>query len=251
MGKVSFIPAGRLGNYFFTCAAAWAYAKRHGMEFSAPTRTSNEFWSPIYMPHLQDLNYDNSIPTITVREKHFHYAPIDFQEEWRNNNITLSGYFQSEKYWKEYKEEMLDAFKLDWHLNKDICSLHGRFGDYLTIGGKHILLTKEFILDAIEIIKEKTGITRFKVFSDDLNYFRNQFGNLYPFEYSTNETIWEDFIEMSCCHSHINSSSTFSWWSAYVNRNPDKVIVTSRNWFQPNWDNADTSDIVPSDWIKI
>lgn len=251
MGTVSFIAAGRLGNFMFECSAAWALAKRSGMDFTVPLRSSHDFWSPLYLHHLQNINYDNGLPAMVINEKHFHYAPIEIEDEWKHGNINLSGYFQSEKYFKEYKEEMLDAFKLDWYHKPDVCSLHGRFGDFLTIEGKHILLDKKYILEAIKTITDKTGITRFKVFSDDINYFRNQFGNLYNFEYSTNDNIWDDFIEISSCHSHINSSSTFAWWSSYVNRNPNKVIVTQNLWFNNFWDGADTSDVVPPEWIKI
>ena len=66
---------------------------------------------------------------------------------------------------------------------------------------------------------------------------------------STNEV--DDLVEMSCCHSNINSSSTFSWWSAWLNRNPDKVIITQEKWFQDGWMNMNTEDIIPSNWHKL
>ncbi|HQV54293.1 MAG TPA: alpha-1,2-fucosyltransferase [Chitinophagaceae bacterium] len=251
MSHVSFIPAGRAGNFFFTCAAAFAYAKKHGLKFSVPTRTSNEFWSPIYLKHLQDPTYNAGIPAIVVKEKNFHYDEIPFDESWRNNNITLQGYFQSELYFKDYKDEMIESFNLRWELIPDVCSIQARFGDYLTIAGKHILVDEPYLTKAMALITEKTGITRFKVFSDDLNYFQNKFGHLYNFEYSTNSDIMQDFIEISCCHSNINSSSTFSWWSSYINRNHDKVIITQELWFQAGWGGADTKDIIPDTWIKL
>jgi hypothetical protein len=251
---VTFIPAGRLGNYFFTCAAVLSYSIEHGLEFSAPNKTSSDFWSPLYMPHLQG-SYNPDKPSIKIRERQFHYMPIPFSEEWREKNIILSGYFQSEKYFLSHKEEVLSAFNLDWHLVPDVCSIQARFSDYLTIPGKHIVMDEPYLRQAMSIITDKTGITKFKVFSDDIPHFKRNLGHIYNFEYSENADIWSDFIDISCCHSHINSSSTFSWWSAYVNKNPEKVIITNSKWFQDGWRDehgvVDTKDILPESWIKI
>lgn len=247
---VSFIAAGRAGNFFFTCAAAWAYAKRHGLEFSVPTQTSSEYWSPIYLKHLINPNYNPSLPQTIIREPFFHYNPLQFSESWRNTNIILSGYFQSPKYFDEYREEMLEAFALPYKKVNKI-SIHARYGDYLEIKGKHIVIDEEYLRKAMLLMEEKTGIRKFKVFSDNIPLFKERHGQLYDFEYSTNTEIMDDLIEISCCHSNIGSSSTFSWWGAYLNRNPNKVIVTQTEWFQKNWDNANTSDLIPNDWIKL
>lgn len=251
MGHVTWNPQGRLGNFYMQAFTAWAYAKKYGFNFTVPFGTSSDFHSPIYSHHLKDHSYDESLPLITINEKHFHYAPLPFKPEWKDKNVLLRGYYQSFKYWDEYREEMLDAFKFDWELKPNVCAIHARYGDYLTIPGKHIIVDEDYILQAIETVIKKTGISKFKVFSDDLSMFRLRHGHLYDFEYSTNSDIYSDFIEISCCHSNINSSSTFSWTAAYINRNPDKVIITQREWLQNNWDNSVFDDVIPDDWIKI
>lgn len=248
---VSFTPMGRAGNFFFECATAWAYAKGHGLEFSVPKNTSHEFWSPIYLQHLIDPSYNPSISPIVVREQAFHYNELPFEEAWRGCSIMLHGYFQSDKYFNEYREEMLNAFALPWHPESDVCSIHARYGDYLTIEGKHIIIDEDYLLKAMRGISEYTGITRYKVFSDDIPLFKQRHGDLFNFEYSENTDILQDLIDMSCCAHHINSSSTFAWWGAYLNRSADKIVVTPHKWFQDGWDNADTKDIVPQEWIKI
>lgn len=251
----TFITAGRLGNHFFEAAAAFAYAKRHGLNFCVPSKTSNEFWSPIYLKHLQVDDYDNGIETINVTEKQFSYAPIPFRREWVNKNIVLYGYWQSEKHFIDFKDEMIEAFAVPWSHVPDVCGIHARFGDYRTIAGKHIMVDEPYLRKAMEHIAEKTGITRFKVFSDEIPHFQQTLGHIYNFEYSTNNDIWSDFIELSCMHSQINSSSTFSWWAAYLNKNPDKIIITQEKWFQDGWQDdhgiVDTSDIIPASWIKM
>ncbi len=103
----------------------------------------------------------------------------------------------------------------------------------------------------MRLVTEKTNITKFKVFSDNIQYFKEKLGHLYSFEYSTNTNELDDLVEISCCHSNIGSSSTFSWWGAWLNRNPDKIVTTPFHWFQPGWMNMNTDDIVPEEWYKI
>jgi hypothetical protein len=256
MGHVSFIPAGRLGNFLWECAVAFCYAEKHGLKFSVPKSTSHDFWSPIYLHHLIDPEYNPQAPAVMVQEKQFHYdGEIEFREEWRGRNIILHGYWQSWRYIEGYKAEILEAFNLPWYHIPDVCSIHARFGDYLTYVDKHIIVDEPYLRSAVEFIKAETGIVRFKVYSDDIPYFKANLGHIYDFEYSTNKGIMEDLVEISCCHSHINSSSTFSWWGSYLNKNPDKVIVTQRSWFREGWRDdhgvVNTKDIIPSNWVKL
>jgi len=246
---------GRAGNFYFQVAASIAYALKHGLDFTVNNTTTNSFWNPLYLQHLVNPNWEPSMEAITITEPHFHYAPIPFDESFRNKNVILNGYWQSENYFKEYREEILKAFSYPWTLIPDICSIHARFGDYLTIPGKHILIDEEYLMTAISIIKRERNIHKFKVFSDDIRYFKNNFGSMYDFEYSTNKGEVDDIVGISCCHSHINSSSTFSWWGAWLGRNEDKMIITQSKWFQDGWNEGQGEinpiGIIPESWIKI
>lgn len=253
---VYFNAAGRLGNHHFMAANCIAYALRHGLEFSLPDKTTHDFWSPLYLKHLINPKFNIYGPTIRIDEKHFHYEALPFDESWRDMNICMTGYFQSEKFFSDYKDEVIKLFNYPYKLIPDVCSVQARFGDYLTVKGKHIIVDEGYLMAAMALIYTCTGIFRFKVFSDDIPYFKKEFGHLHPFEYSTNRTIEEDLVEISCCHSNINSSSTFAWWGAYLNRNPDKIVVTQEKWFQDGWKDeygrlVDTKDIIPDSWIKI
>lgn len=250
---VSFKAAGRMGNFLFECASSYGYARRHNLEWSVPNWTSHNYWSPLYLQHLVHPNYDRR-EDILINEHGMEYQNIPFEEEWRNQNIVLNGYWQTARYFDEYRDEIIELFNYPYKIKKDTCSIHARFGDYLTIHGKHIIVDEEYLVSAMKQIMNDTDIRIFKVFSDDINYFKTNFGNIYDFEYSTG-TIEQDLIEISCCHSNINSSSTFSWWGAYLNRNPEKIVITQKKWFQDGWKDgtilAQTQDIVPSNWIKL
>jgi len=249
MPHCSFIPGVRLGNYMFEIANCISYSLRHNLDFTAPLVTSNEYWSPIYLKHLQDLSFNPNLETINIYESGHEYNELPFEEEYRNCNIILNGYYQSEKYFLGYREELLYLFDLPYEL-KQMCSIHARYGDYLTIEGKHIVIDEDYLKKAMSLIKERTGLTKFKVFSDDIEYFKKQLGHLYDFEYSWNTDELSDMIEISCCHSNINSSSTFSWWGAWLNQNKEKIVITPEKWFQDGH-GLETKDIIPKQWIKL
>jgi hypothetical protein len=179
------------------------------------------------------------------------YQEIEWKEEWKDKQVVLNGFWQSEKYFKEYRSEILYLFGFKYEPQLEVCSIHARYGDYLHLGEKHILIDEKYLEYAMALIKEKTYITRFKVFSDDIKLFKEKFGHLYNFEYSTNASEVDDLVEISCCHSNIGSSSTFSWWGSWLNRNPDKIIITQDKWFQDNWMGMDTKDIIPDEWLKL
>lgn len=247
---VTFPAVGRLGNYYFECATALAYSLEHDLDFTIPSTTSNEYWSPIYFKHLKNESYRHELPRVELEEAHFHYDPIPFEEAWRERNIIINGYRQSYKYFEKFRSEIIYLFGHPYE-KKEVCSVHARYGDYLVIEGKHIIINEDYLTRATKYITDNTGMTKFKVFSDDLKTFKEKLGHLYDFEYSTNTNPTDDLVEMSCCEHHINSSSTFSWWAAWLNQNPDKVVVTPTDWFRNNWDGADTSDLVPTTWIKL
>ena len=251
---VSFTPMGRMGNFLFEAATAFAYAKKHDLEFSVPLYTNSDFHCPIYLKHLQHPNYYPNHPTVRVTEYQHQYQELPFEEGWRNNmNVLLVGYWQTEKYFKEYRESILKAFNYRWIPAIGTVSIHVRRGDYVTFREKHPEVTDEFYYNAIAYFTSR-GFERFKVFSDDIPYCKGYFDSRFmgaQFEFSEGQTIEEDMRLGSCCNHHINSSSTFSWWLAWLNRNPGKVVITPKKWFGDNWGGLDTSDIIPESWIKM
>jgi hypothetical protein len=182
------------------------------------------------------------------------------------NNVYLKGYRQSEKYFKQINYEIKNAFHFKEELIKDVSnitsqiqsensiSIHIRRGDYTNakILEYHGIQSIEYYNQAISLIKEKISKPKFYIFSDDINWVQE---NLYLNEevqlISANEspTSITDFHLMSCCKHNIIANSTFSWWAAYLNPNPDKVIIAPKRWF--NKANYDTKDLIPLSWIQL
>lgn len=238
---------GRLGNFMFQISTGIGYALKHGLVFTIPNKTNNAFWNPIYLQHLVNPNWDETKGQIVINENGHQYQELPFQEEWIDKNIVLNGYWQSEKYFKEYRNELLKLFGFHWELKKGLVSVHVRRGDYLNLTHKHPPVTKEWYEQAMNIFPNY----RFKFFSDDIQWCKETFSNREDCEFSNNTNELNDLIEMSYSEHFINSASTFSWWGAWLSRNEDKKIVLPKLWFVPNWDACETKDIVPDTWIKL
>ena len=65
------------------------------------------------------------------------------------------------------------------------------------------------------------------------------------------QTDVEDFTMMTMCNHNCISNSSFSWWSAWLNENENKIVVSPSNWFGSAYDNYDTKDLYCEGWIKI
>jgi len=243
---VTFNAMGRMGNFLFQCATAFSFAKKYGLEFTVPHHTSHEFWSPLYLKHLQNPNYNNSLPTVRIDESHFHYSPIEFDESHRDKNILLYGYFQSEKYFMEHRDEILLAFNYPYDMKKDTVSVHVRRTDYITYKDKHPEVTKEWY----ELAMSKFSDKNFIFYSDDISWCKENFSNRTDCSFSDG-TIEEDLVSMSCCEHNICSASTFAWWSMWLNQNENKKVIFPQKWFTDGWDGADTKDILPEWVIKL
>lgn len=245
---VTFKNFGRFGNYLFQVAATIGYALRHNLEFSVPTTTQDPKWNPIYLQHLANPRYNPLLPEVRVVERGHAYQEIPFQEEWRTKNIVLDGYWQSEKYFAEFRNEILKEFGYSWTFNLGTVSVHVRRGDYVQLAHKHPPLKPGWYDEAMS----KFPGARFIFFSDDIPYCREHWGTRDDCTFSAGRTEEEDLVEMSCCENNISSASTFSWWGSYLNRNPNKRIIIPKRWFSEAEDKkCNTKDIVPESWERL
>ena len=247
MGMVKPLTFGRMGNFLFQSAAAMAYAWKHGMEYTLPTNSGNPKHNPVYLQHLVNPKWDCNLPEVKVTEQGHGFQEIPFKEEWRGKNIILDGYWQSEKYFFWCRERILETFGFEWRPTLGFVSFHVRRGDYLTLTRKHPPVTLEWMERAM---KQFPGY-RFTFFSDDLSWCRAIFGNRGDCVFTPGKNEVEDLVGMSHCEHHICSASTFSWWGAWLNRNPNKRILMPNWWFTSNYQGLDTKDIVPANWERL
>lgn len=180
--------------------------------------------------------------TSTYEELSFHYSQISWKQ-----NLDLHGYFQSEKYFKDFEAEIKRIFKIKNHADfrSDVASIHVRRTDYLNFPNHHPCMTMQYYERAMELV----GVNKFIVFSDDMAWCKQHFlGNAFEFS-EGNDTITDLAIQMNCAHNII-ANSTYSWWAAWLNPNQHKKVIAPEKWFGPALSGHNTKDLIPDSWIK-
>lgn len=178
----------------------------------------------------------------------------------------LEGYWQSENYFKDIRDVLLQEFSLKPeydHLdplllhamaNGESAALHVRRGDYVSHVGTnqyHGTCSPEYYRSAIRYIADKIGNPSFFVFSDDIEWVKKNITIDFPVTYVSNGILkdYEELILMSKCKHNIIANSSFSWWGAWLNQNPNKIVVAPKKWF--NDPSAAKNDIVPDSWVMM
>lgn len=233
---------GRLGNNLFQRAAAIGYAVNNGIKYDI------EPW------HLME-QFNLRVQNIKEHGHGFQELPAPILK-----HVILDGYWQSEKYFVHCREEVLKAFGFNWMpVFPPTCAIHVRRGDYLKYPDKHPVVTETYLREAVEEMILRTDVGKFKFFSDDITWcfsIINKFQRDYPnrwWGYSDGRTESQDLENMCTCDHQIISNSTYSWWGAWLNQNPDKVVISPSkyNWFGPGNTHLCTDDIIPDSWIQI
>ncbi|HSU50429.1 MAG TPA: alpha-1,2-fucosyltransferase, partial [Segetibacter sp.] len=116
----------------------------------------------------------------------------------------------------------------------------------------HGTLNEEYYQKAINKLTSLSPNPTFYIFSDDVEWVKDKLLLKRPAEFITGEVTknhYEDFYLMSQCKHNIIANSSFSWWAAWLNPNPDKIVIAPKKWFN----NApyNTNDLIPQSWIKL
>jgi hypothetical protein len=185
--------------------------------------------------------------------------------------VYVKGYFQSYHYFKGYERLIKRVFSfpidaLDCTNIKflsdiksvNTISVHVRRGDYVqdTVTQQfHGNCSLEYYFDAISLLVSKNKDVKLIFFSDDSDWVKKQFDNL-PYskifiDHNKNENSWKDMFLMSSCNHNIIANSSFSWWAAWLNENPNKTVIAPKKWFADAEANESTNDLIPAEWIRL
>lgn len=252
--KVSYRAIGRLGNQMFQCAAAIGYSKKYNVGWGCPADTRevprfHEFFPGLPICEYEYRSYQAHDPS------QFNYSPIPFNE----HGTKLVGFFQSEKYFEGAEDEIRKVFKLDIK-PIDAVSIHVRRGDYVQHANSFPPVTVDYIKQAFDYLKSKTDVYYIHVFSDDIEWCKNNpaqnvqgSNSSSHWYYHDGKTELEDLSMMASCSHHIIANSTFSWWGAWLGHNPDKIVVSpsADNWFGPGFTGGVPKDLIPDSWHQI
>jgi hypothetical protein len=246
---------GRLGNNLFQIAACIGYAKKHGVGWGIRKgyveSGFNAFQVDKFFPHLPGIPRDEGYGFKVYNEPYFNYQEIPFVPR----GVTIVGFWQSVKYFEHCQQEVKDALRIQHKEGYEgYCSIHVRRGDYLKHPDNFPTVTLDYLRKAMYEVASR-GTTKFMVFSDDLQWCKENINGDYDIRFSNEQNEYNDLCAMASCKDNIIANSSFSWWGAFLNRNPDKVVVSPhyQNWFGPNAGPVkdQTQDLIPDGWIQI
>ena len=180
------------------------------------------------------------------------------------DDIYLDGYWQSEKYFKDIRTDILNIYKIPdsfYRENEDLLteieqtnsvSLHVRRGDYLSDQNKKIyggICTRYYYESALEIVRQKLKDIKIYIFTDDPQWVKTNFADkdAVVVEVNIKKNNAFDLFLMSKCKANIIANSSFSWWGAWLNQNTDKIVVSPGKWFN----NHDIADVVCEEWLTV
>ncbi len=199
-----------------------------------------------------------------IKEKYFHFDPCILKT---SDNTYIEGYWQSEKYFKEIEniirkeftikcgEDSLNKKMSKVILEKSSISIHVRRGDYVenpVTKEFHGVCSLNYYYSAIKKITDVVKNPHFFIFSDDPQWAKKNLKISYPVTYVTHNLGKKDFEDlrlMSLCKHHIVANSSFSWWGAWLCKNPNKIIYAPIKWFRNAKNN--TKDLIPETWDRI
>lgn len=259
---------GRLGNCLFEIAAGASLAKRMGVPYKAltcnPELLSNpdncllvHYLKPYRKTILRRIDFIDSYPE---NDKKYKEEDFLFHSLPEHDNQILEGYFQSEKYFdKEYirylfeidnKTEDYIQKKYKNVLQLNPVAINVRRGDYLSLEFKHPVCRMSFFEKAISYFESGT---KFLVISDDIVWCKRHFkGDQFYFA-DDEPPIIDLYLQSKCIHNII-SNSTFSWWGAWLNPNPNKIVIYPDPWFgflYRNKKELNTKDLCPDSWTPV
>ena len=283
---------GGLGNQLFQYAAGYALAKRMNQKLKLdssffPQQTLRGFKLGYLNVTFGDVverqsglvkAYKNKYLNKTLRKANVRVLPCGKQTKYlletRSDivpeffnisapNIYLDGYYQSEKYFREYKADLIKQFTPNYPSEaeyesvlaeiqgREAVAVHVRRGDFLSVQNdpnpNHYLLGEQYYHNALKYVTEHLENPVFFWFSDDIDWVKQNFGERENFRFVSLHTKHADVDEMMLmknCKHIIAANSTFSWWASWLNEHEDAMHICPAKRYG-------NLHMIPDGWIKI
>jgi len=204
----------------------------------------------------------SGIKIITVKENFIFYPDVF---SFKRKDEYFLGTWHSHKYFIRAINEVRKSYIFNTNListqtrqiyeyisQVNSVSIHIRRGDYLSdkyIKGFGKICDDEYYKTAIDYIKSKINNIFLFIFTDDKEWVFDNFKleNSYLIGFNKGTESWQDMFLMSKCRHNIIANSSFSWWGAWLNDNPGKIVIAPKRW----WNSIEIDDVVPKDWIRL
>ena len=199
------------------------------------------------------LKLQDSPSSSWIVEKEFHFDPQILEA---SNNILLDGYWQTEKYFVvKYQQNPESAKFADRIQNTESISLHVRRSDYVQNALTHRIhgtCDRDYYDRAVSYIGDRISNPHLFIFSDEPEWAKQNLKISHPntiVDCNDASCNYEDLRLMSSCKHNIIANSSFSWWGAWLNSNPEKIIIAPQKWISVTTRNI--KDLIPDSWIKL
>jgi FkbM family methyltransferase len=247
---------GGLGNQLFQYAAARALSLRLGTDLLLDVSALQA--DPLRRFYLSSFKIGGRVVSseeIVAADLSRYDEPFYHYDEAFKTiqpGILLGGYFQSERYFEDYSEQIREDLEPSASPSAtfEVCaarirasalpvSVHVRRGDMFAnpqTSEFHGFCGADYYNRALKVIRGVLAAAPdYFVFSDDRAAAVELFGDREGFVFVETDANcpWEDLILMSLCRHHVLANSSFSWWAAWRNARPDKLVVAPRYWVAP------------------
>lgn len=228
---------GRLGNQFYQIAFLLQYAKRYNLEYHIPGYASHCDGNKMYFPQMITNNTPGYLRDVHELQVHatpngdgtYKYNVPEYKEWEQMDNVRFVGYWQTFKYIDWCRDYILKKFAIPYMTEFYKVGIHVRRGDFVQLQDKHPVIPIEYYKNAVEFFVKK-GYNKFAIYTDDREWCQREFVdskvfgdiNIYV---ARNPSEMSDLIELSCCEHQILCYSTFGFIAAWLNQNPDKVVL--------------------------
>jgi hypothetical protein len=273
---------GGLGNQLFQIAAAYKISQIKNKKITIDTSLQNYFkfshekfnLSDIFKLNFKKKKYNNFYQILLKKIilkfrflsnfQDFYVTELNYLKTLKKDftEIEMLDYWQNLDFFKSHINEIKNLLKfkqikVDKNLLniisiKNSVSLHIRRGDYTSKKNYvNYSLPIDYYEKAINKINQKKKNLIFFIFSDDKKWVKNNFlkkFKKFDLNLVSTDKSYKDFFLMTKCKHHIISNSTFSWWSAFLNKNNKKLIIYPSVWFK---NKLKAPAIFDDKWIKV
>ena len=220
-----------------------------------------------------------------IKAKVFRIYHIGYETKMLKTRAPyLDGYFQSHRYLELLRAELLEEVSLKEDLSKKYGSLmaemaatasvavHIRRGDYISDAKTkraHFICDLAYYEKALALMSKKINefgknvsgksipapdkifAPVFYIFSDDIAWAKENLRGGFRLVFVSNPEMkdYEEMMLMSKCRHNIIANSSFSFWGAWLNQNPDKIVIGPKKW--NNKYPAAYCDLMPGEWGRV
>jgi hypothetical protein len=229
--------------------------------FAAPSDLKDFFQKTSGINKLLKKILNKIIPVEIKKESYFHYDPQVLKGP---KTVYLEGYWQSEKYFKAIEGILRKEFTFRCDIDSrfkeladkiqstnSVC-VHVRRTDFLS-NSYHAVCEMDYYTRAEQIIVSKLPSPHLFIFSDDIEWCINNLklnvASTFVRESFNDKDISHCLHLMTRCKHYVISNSSFSWWAAWLNSEPQKLVVAPEKWFNDR--SVNTEDLIPDTWLRI